>query len=150
MKKLSRSKLVAKLDKLFSIYIRLKYSDNEWFCKCYTCWKKMKRNDKDCSCWHRISRSVQFLRRNKNNARPQCMRRCNSKLSWNGEPVIFRRNLIQDIWIEEVERIENQYIKYRQDITKFKVYDYEIEEMIAEYKQLVKELAEKKNIEIKV
>lgn len=78
------------------------------------------------------------------------MRRCNSKLSWNGEPVIFRRNLIQDIWIEEVERIENQYIKYRQDITKFKVYDYEIEEMIAEYKQLVKELAEKKNIEIKV
>lgn len=149
-KKPSRSKLVAKLDRLFSLYIRLNYSDDEWFCKCFTCWKKMKRNDKDCSCWHRIKRDVQFLRRNKNNARPQCMRRCNSKLAGNGEQLIFRRNLIQDVWIKEVESMEDQYIEYRKDITKFKVYDFQIEEMIEEYKQLVKDLAEKKNIEIKI
>jgi hypothetical protein len=78
------------------------------------------------------------------------MRRCNSKLSGNGEQIIFRRNLIQDVWIKEVESIEDQYIEYRKDITKFKVYDFQIEEMIEEYKQLVKDLAEKKNIEIKI
>ena len=78
------------------------------------------------------------------------MRRCNCKLSWNGEQLIFRRNLIQDVWIKEVESIEDQYIEYRKDITKFKVYDFQIEEMIDEYKKLVKELAEKKNIELKI
>ena len=46
--------------------------------------------------------------------------------------------------------MEDQYIEYRKDITKFKVYDFQIEEMIDEYKKLVKELAEKKNIELKI
>lgn len=132
-----RSKLVKKCDRLFSIYTRLHYADKDLCVRCFTCGKKMKLSDQDCTCWHRISRAVQFLRRDFNNARPQCMWRCNSKLSGNGEPLIFRNNLVSEIGLNEVENLENQYFTYRKDPTKFKVYTREIEEKIKELTELI-------------
>ena len=150
MKKLSRSKLVQKCDRLFSIFIRLHFADKDWYVHCYTCWKKMKWNDKDCSCWHRITRAVQFLRWSIDNARPQCMWKCNSKMSGNGEPLIFRRNLIEEIWIERVEEIEENYFEYRDDPTAFKVHTNEIEANIITLKELIHQEEERLGIKVKL
>ena len=150
MAKLSRTKLVKKCDRYFSIFIRLHFADKDWYVRCFTCWKKMKWNDRDCSCWHWITRAVQFLRRNINNARPQCMRKCNSKMSGNGEPIIFERNLIREIWEEEVAKIVNDYVEYRQDPTKFKVHTNEIEINIVALKELIHKEEERLWIKVKL
>lgn len=150
MAKLSRTKLVKKCDRLFSIFIRLHFADKDWYVRCFTCWKKMKWNDKDCSCGHWISRTVQFLRWNINNARPQCMWKCNSKLSGNWEPLIFRKELIKEIWIEEVEKMENDYIEYRKDPTKFKVHTSEIEMIINELKIWIQSESDRLWIKVKL
>ena len=76
------------------------------------------------------------------------MWRCNSKLSGNWEPLIFRKQLVIDIGEKEVEDLENQYIEYRKDTTKFKVRTYEIEQKIEELKWLIHE--EEKRLWIKV
>lgn len=150
MAKLSRTKLVKKCDRLFSIFIRLHFADNDGYVRCFTCWKKMKWNDKDCSCGHWISRTVQFLRWNINNARPQCMWRCNSKLSGNWEPLIFRKQLVRELEESEVENMENEYITYRKDPTKFKVHTSEIEQRIEELKWLIHEEEERLWIKVKL
>lgn len=150
MAKLCRTKLVKKCDRLFSIFIRLHFADNDWYVRCFTCWKKMKLNDPECSCGHWISRTVQFLRWNINNARPQCMWRCNSKLSGNWEPLIFRKQLVRELGESEVENMENEYITYRQDPTKFKVHTSEIEQRIEELKWLIHEEEERLWIKVKL
>lgn len=150
MVKLTRGKLIKKCDRLFSIFIRLHFADDEWYVRCYTCWKRMKWNDKDCSCWHRISRSFYRLRWYINNARPQCMWRCNSKLSGNGEQLIFRKWLIEEVWLEEVEKMENDYIEYRQNVRDFKVHTSEIETKIVTLKELIQKEADRIWIMVKV
>lgn len=149
-KKLSRSQLVKKCDRFFSIFIRLHYADSEWYVRCFTCWKKIKWNDPECSCGHWIPRSVQFLRWDFNNARPQCMWKCNSKLSGNWEPLIFRKQLAIDIGIKQVEKMENEYISYRQDPLKFKVHTPEIEQKIEELKGLIHQEEERLGIKVKL
>ena len=39
-KSLNLSSLKKKADRLFSEYIRIKYSDNNWIATCVSCWKK--------------------------------------------------------------------------------------------------------------
>jgi len=147
---MTRSKLVKKCDKLFSIFIRLHFADKDWYVRCYTCWKKMKWNDKECSCGHWITRAFFFLRWNINNARPQCMRKCNSKLSGNWEPLIFRKNLINEIGIEEVESMENDYIEYRKDPSWYKVHTFTMEYQIQELQKAIKAEADLRGIVVKV
>ena len=150
MAKLCRTKLVKKCDRLFSIFIRLHYADDDWYVRCFTCWKKMRWNDPECSCGHWISRSVQFLRWDINNARPQCMWKCNSKLSGNWEPLIFRKQLVSEIGETEVENMENKYITYRQDPTKFKVHTSEIEMIIDELKIWIQSESDRLWIKVKL
>lgn len=149
-KKLSRTQLVKKCDRLFSIYIRLHYADKDWYVRCYTCWKKIKWNDPECSCGHRIGRAFQRLRWYENNARPQCMWKCNSKLSGNGEPLIFRKELVREVGENEVENMEKDYIAYRQDPLKFKVRSFEIEQRIEELKNLIHQDEERLGIKVKL
>lgn len=147
-KKLTRSQLVKKCDKLFSIFIRLHFSDKDWYVRCYTCGKRMKRNDPECSCGHRIGRAFQYLRWHINNARPQCMWRCNSKLSGNWEPLIFRKELVNEIGETAVDELEQTYFSYRKDPTKFKVHTNEIETKIVALKELIQQEAEMRGIKI--
>lgn len=149
MKKPTRAQLVAKADRVFSLYIRLHYSDDNGVCTCYTCWHKMMWNDRECNCWHRISRTVYFLRRDENNARPQCFHKCNSKFSGNWEPILFTRYLEQDLWSEVVHEIETRYLDYKHNPTKYKVSTPELEEIIARYLQLAREEADKRWIKVR-
>lgn len=59
-----------KLWKVFSEYIRLKFSDENGYCKCYTCgtiryWKNL-------DCGHGIGRQHKATKFNEKNNRPQC------------------------------------------------------------------------------
>ena len=70
-RKISRKNLIKKLDTIFSIYIRLKYSDKKGFVKCYTC-GKIKHYKDYMQNGHMISRRHMMLRYSEKNCRPQC------------------------------------------------------------------------------
>ena len=89
-KKPTRSKIVKKLDVIFSQYIRLKYSDNQGMTECFTCgkrdhWKKLQ-------CGHFQSRKNYSTRWSEDNCRVQCVS-CNMFKS--GEQYTFGRNLVE-------------------------------------------------------
>ena len=71
-------------------------------------------------------------------------------MSGNGEPLIFRRNLIEEIWIERVEEIEENYFEYRDDPTAFKVHTNEIEANIITLKELIHQEEERLGIKVKL
>ena len=70
-KKLSRSKIVKKLDAEFSRFIRLKYSDHNGYVKCYTC-NRIKHYKDSMQNGHFMSRRYYSTRWNEDNCRPQC------------------------------------------------------------------------------
>lgn len=70
-KKPTRSKLIKKLDVVFSKYIRLSNADKNGFCKCITCgnrffWSKIQAG-------HFMSRKHYSTRWNEDNVKPQCV-----------------------------------------------------------------------------
>ena len=79
-KKPSRKSLVKKLDKIFSIYIRLRDSDNNGYCKCISC--KIKYHYKEVDAGHFIGRRHLITRFEPKNVYAQC-RYCNRYLSGN-------------------------------------------------------------------
>jgi hypothetical protein len=68
-KKVSRSKLVKKLDTVFSLYIRQRYAVNE-IAECYTCGKK--DHWKKLQAGHFASRRHYSTRWDENNVQVQC------------------------------------------------------------------------------
>ncbi len=130
-KKPSRSKLVRKLDSIFSQYIRLKYSDSKWNCTCYTCWQKA--HWKEMQNWHFLSRSNYKYRWSEDNCRVQDYR-CNVIYKWNYK--IYTIKMIEEYGKENIEYIIN-------DKSLIKIKTYEIEEMIVKYTELVKKLETK-------
>jgi len=89
-------------DTYFSRFIRLKHSING-FCTCYTCGTIV--TIKECDNGHYMKREHKATRYHENNCRPQC-KKCNGDTKHNGKQVEFRINLINEIGIEEVEKIE--------------------------------------------
>lgn len=84
----SSSFLIKKLDKVFSVFIRLQSTDREGYTKCFTCdrveyWRKIQ-------CGHFQSRRFMSTRFHKRNCRPQCYA-CNIGLS--GNQYIYGVNL---------------------------------------------------------
>jgi len=69
-----RKKLIAKLDRIFSKYIRLKYSDRNGYCRCVTCPKVAPWKEMDAG--HFISREKMAVRFDERNVHPQCLH-CN-------------------------------------------------------------------------
>jgi hypothetical protein len=69
MKKLTRSKLIKKLDKVFSLYIRLRFAKNE-IAQCFTCGKK--DHYKRLQCGHFQSRKYYSTRWDEINCQVQC------------------------------------------------------------------------------
>lgn len=123
LKPQSLSKLKAKLDKVFSIYIRMKFADKEGYCTCYTCpkrlpWQSMQNG-------HFVSRSYLAVRWDENNCRPQCVG-CNVFAS--GRPLEFEEHLkneIGDVAVEDLKSRRNQIVKLTPDWYINKISEYE-------------------------
>lgn len=124
-KKLTRSKLVKKLDTVFSQYIRLKNSI-DGISTCFTCgkkdhWKKLQNG-------HFQSRRHYSTRWDEINCQVQCAG-CN--VFKYGEQYVFGNKLDQKFGTGTARRL---HIKAQQMI---KLTDFEIEDMIKRYKDFV-------------
>tara|TARA_R110000744_G_scaffold127703_1_gene234598 strand:+ start:534 stop:923 length:390 start_codon:yes stop_codon:yes gene_type:complete len=124
-KKLTRSKLVKKLDTIFSQHIRLKDSVNG-MSTCFTCnkvdhWKKLQNG-------HFMSRKHYTTRWDETNCQVQCAG-CN--VFKYGEQFLFGKYLDEKYGDGTAEEL---YYKSKQSI---KLADFELEEMILKYKKLV-------------
>ena len=73
-----RQKLIKKIDRLFSEYIRLKHADHSGNCKCITCGKTFHYKNIDAG--HFVSRRFLNVRFNELNVHPQC-KYCNRFLN---------------------------------------------------------------------
>ena len=110
-KKPTRSKLVKKLDTVFSQYIRLSNADNNGNCTCITCdktffWKEIKAG-------HFMSRKHYSIRWDERNVKPQCVA-CNVYIY--GEQYKFSKKLGEDL-SDELYLLSKNIIKYStQDI----------------------------------
>tara|TARA_B100000768_G_scaffold34260_1_gene32858 strand:+ start:1734 stop:2126 length:393 start_codon:yes stop_codon:yes gene_type:complete len=125
-KKLKRSKLVKKLDAVFSQYIRLKDADEFGNATCFTCgkvdhWKKLQNG-------HFQSRKHYSTRWLEQNCQIQCAG-CN--VFRYGEQFLFSKYLDEKYGDGTSEEL---YYKAKQTI---KLADFELEEMILKYKSLV-------------
>lgn len=127
---------IKKLDTVFSQYIRLKYSDNNGYCRCISCgrlhyWKDIQNG-------HYMSRRYMATRFSENNCRPQCVA-CNIYNQGNAQ--MYRRGLISQIGENNVDIIEMQA---RTGIKKYS--DFELEVLIKHYQKEIENLKEEKHI----
>jgi hypothetical protein len=113
------AKLKKELDRVFSIYIRLKFPK-----RCYTCGKV----DVTLQCGHFVSRQYLATRWSEDNCRPQCVG-CN--MFGNGQLLDFEENLKRELGDEFVENMK----KSRHQILKLDRQWYESE--IAKYKSMI-------------
>ena len=88
----NRSKLVKKLDKVFSIYIRRRPCDENGYANCFTCGKR--HHWKEVDAGHFMSRAKMATRWNEDNVQFQC-KRCNGFRS--GEQYKFAQELGKDL-----------------------------------------------------
>lgn len=124
----SQAQLKKILDKVFSEYIRRKYSNGNGGVKCYTCGKE--KHWKEIHCGHFISRGYLATRFDESNTRPQCVG-CN--IFGSGRNVEFAQKLNEEVGKQTVQSL----FRKAQEITK----NYPYEEKIEYYKQKVKELS---------
>lgn len=121
-KKVTRTSLIKKLDSVFSIYIRRRYSMND-IAKCVTCgkedhWSKLQ-------CGHFMSRKHMSTRWNEDNCQVQCAG-CN--VFRYGEQYIFSQYLGNNL-SEELHKQSKEICKFT---------DVELQDMIAHYTELNK------------
>ena len=128
MKKLTRSKLIKKLDKIFSLYIRQRYAKNE-IAECFTCGKK--DHYKKLQCGHFQSRKYYSTRWDETNCQVQCAG-CN--VFKYGEQFVFGVNLNKKFGEGTAELL---YYKSKQ-LTKYSTPD--LEDLINKYNMLINDL----------
>lgn len=128
MKKLTRSKLIKKLDKVFSLYIRQRYAKNE-IAKCFTCGKQ--DHYKKLQCGHFQSRKYYSTRWDETNCQVQCAG-CN--VFKYGEQFVFGVNLNKKYGEGTAESL---YLKSKQ-LTKYSTTD--LEDLINKYNMLINDL----------
>jgi len=126
------SSLKKQLDAVFSQWIRLLYSTEDGMVSCFTCgarmhWKKIQNG-------HYTSRQYNAGRYEPRNCRPQCYS-CN--YLHRGNYSTYSLNLIKERGVDEIE-----YLESLKRITK-QFFVPELEELIAKYKILVKDLLKK-------
>ena len=119
-KKVTRTSLIKKLDAMFSIYIRRRYSMND-ISKCVTCgkedhWSKLQ-------CGHFMSRKHISTRWNEDNCQVQCAG-CN--VFRYGEQYLFSQYLGNNL-SEELHKQSKEICKFT---------DVELQDMIAHYTKL--------------
>lgn len=114
MPKPTKRGLIKKLDKVFSLYIRTKYSKNG-LCHCYTCEKL--GLIKEMQCGHFISRANYILRWEPDNARPQCVS-CN--MFHQGQQYVFGKKLERELGAGRVEQMQ----EIKSHPARFSIQDY--------------------------
>ena len=135
IKKSDRQKAIEKADRFCSLYVRLSHADQDWYCTCYTCWKRKHR--KEIQCWHRIWRKYLIVRWDLDNVRPQCVW-CNDKRWGNWRPIEFKANLIDEIWEERVNAVDEKALKEVRDPINNKFDTPDIQEIAEIFKDLLK------------
>jgi hypothetical protein len=127
--------LTKKLDRIFSVYIRLSGTKEGGNCKCFTCDKVM--HWREIQCGHFQSRRFYSTRFHVLNCKPQCYG-CNIGLS--GNQYIFGVNLDK----LHGEGTANLMVRESRAVKKFT--SQEMMELIGLYENLVGELRKKLNI----
>jgi 5-methylcytosine-specific restriction endonuclease McrA len=125
-KKLTRSKIIKKLDNIFSQYIRLSNSKNG-NCTCVTCGKVGDWKNGGIQAGHFISRKHYSTRWNEDNVKPQCVG-CN----------VFRYGEQYKFSLYLGKKKSKELFDKSLIITKFA--SYELEDMIDHYSDEVKKL----------
>lgn len=100
-----RQKEIAKLDRAFSMYIRMKHADQEGYCRCFTCSKKGFWKNDIIQCGHYKSRLNMATRWLSINAHPQCSV-CNVFL--NGNIPNYEKKLVETYGEEILQEIEQR------------------------------------------
>ena len=116
--------LKKELDRVFSIYIRQKFSDSDGNNTCYTCGKA--GTIKTMQNGHFVSRQYLATRWDENNCRIQC---CGCNLFGNGKPLDFEERLKKELggdFVEEMKQTRHQSLKldrnwYKAEIEKYKL-----------------------------
>ncbi|MEG1644024.1 MAG: recombination protein NinG [Bacteroidales bacterium] len=127
--------LKAKLDRVFSEYIRLRDSDSRGYVRCISCGKIVHWKEADCG--HYVNRAHMGTRFSEHNCNGQC-RFCNRFDE--GNNIGYTRGLISKYGVKIIADLEVK--KHSQThLTKF---DYEI--MIKHYKEEVKRLKREKGL----
>lgn len=125
-----KTNLKAKLDKVFSEYIRLKNANDIGFCRCVTCgkyyhWSKIQNG-------HYMSRRYMSTRYSEMNCHPQCMP-CN--VMQHGNIPQYRMWLVKEYGEENVRQLEATALALT-----VKFSDWEYKNLIDYYTKLVKAL----------
>ena len=121
--------LKRKLDDVFSIYIRLRDSDDKGFCRCISCGKIQHWKDVDCG--HYVNRSHMGTRYSERNCNAQC-RSCNRFSE--GNNIGYTRGLIRKYGIKVIDELDVK--KHTQ--TYINPFDYEV--LIDYYKKEIEKL----------
>ena len=124
-KKPSRSKLVKKIDVVFSQYVRLSNADKRGYCKCVTCGKVGHWKTGGIQAGHFMSRKHYSTRWDERNVKPQCVA-CNVYRA--GEQYKFSQYLGNNL-SEELHNKSNEITKFTID---------ELQEMYNHYSHEVK------------
>jgi len=124
-KKPTRSKLVKKLDTVFSQYIRISNADNNGYCTCVTCNKTF--HWKEIQAGHFMSRKHYSIRWDERNVKPQCVA-CN----------VYRAGEQYKYSLFLGSEVANVLYLQSKEIVKFT--NYELEDMINDYSDKLKKL----------
>ena len=124
-KKPTRSKLVKKLDTVFSQYIRRSNADNNGYCTCITCNKTF--HWKEIQAGHFMSRKHYSIRWDERNVKPQCVA-CN----------VYRAGEQYKYSIFLGKELSNVLYLQSKEIVKFT--NYELEDMINDYSERLKKI----------
>lgn len=127
-KKPTRSKLVKKLDVVFSQYVRLSNADKRGMCTCVTCGKVGHWKTGGIQAGHFISRKHYSTRWDERNVKPQCVA-CNVYRA--GEQYKFSLYLGNNL-AEELHNKSKNIVKFT---------NVELEELISSYSTKVKKLS---------
>lgn len=125
----------AKLWKAFSLYIRLKHSDENGYCKCYTC--PAIRHYTKIDCGHGIGRQHKATKFDEKNNRPQC-KKCNGFEG--GKREEFKKQMDLEHGAGTWDLME---LKTRQTVKRGQ---FEFDVLEKHYKKLVSELLKTKSI----
>lgn len=134
-----RQSLISKLDRIFSLYIRLRDSDSNGYFYCISCGQIKSWHNADCG--HYFSRARMNTRFDENNAHSEC-RACNRFSSDHLDG--YKINLIRKMGEEEYEKL-----RIRANMAR-RWSEFELEELIKYYKEKAKVLAKDKNFHVKV
>lgn len=135
----SKPNLVKKLDRLFSLYIRLRDAMPNGYVRCISCGKIKTFDDVDCG--HFYSRTHMATRFDEDNCNAEC-KACNRFSA--DHLIAYQTNLIRKIGISRFEKLG---IKAKSTCHWL---DSELEDRIKYYSQKVNELSREKAIRVKV